>query len=92
MLAGSNYPRRGMARKKKEESGLVDQLKAAIRASGQNLQDLGQASGVGKDILSRFMRGERGLTLVTAEKLVRALGYDLVKRQQPGEPEQGEHN
>lgn len=69
--------------------GLADQLKAAIRVTDPILQNLGQASGVGKDNFSRCMRGERGLPLVPAENLARALGYALVKRQQAGQSPRG---
>jgi transcriptional regulator with XRE-family HTH domain len=56
---------------------LVDQLRTAIRESGQTLTALAGASGVGKDRLSRFMRGQRDLTLAAAEKLCRALHLHL---------------
>jgi transcriptional regulator with XRE-family HTH domain len=58
---------------------LVDQLREAIRESGESLNHLGQRSGVGRDRLSRFLRGERGLTLDAAEKLCRALGLRLAR-------------
>jgi transcriptional regulator with XRE-family HTH domain len=74
-----------MARKKQdatiqpatEEPGLVEQLREAIRASGESLNHLGKRTGVGPDRLSRFLRGERDLTLTAAEKLCFALGLRL---------------
>lgn len=62
------------------EPGLVSELREAIRGSGQSLRDLGRACGVGGDRLSRFMRGERDLTLGAAEKICRALGLRLTGR------------
>jgi transcriptional regulator with XRE-family HTH domain len=70
-----------MARKR-EAPGLVEQLRSAIRDSGQNLSQLARASGVGPDRLSRFMRGERDLTFGAAEKVARVLGLVLA----PGRP------
>jgi transcriptional regulator with XRE-family HTH domain len=71
-----------MAKKKKTEEapGLVEQLREAIRKSGRSLYQLGKDSGVGSDQLSRFMRGERTLTLPAAEKLCRALDLELASR------------
>jgi transcriptional regulator with XRE-family HTH domain len=56
---------------------LVEQLREAIRDSGQSLNQLGKAAGVGPNQLSRFMRGERTLTLPVAEKICAALGLGL---------------
>jgi transcriptional regulator with XRE-family HTH domain len=68
--------------KKKGEPGLVDQLRDAIRDSGQSLNQLSHACGVGRDRLSRFLRGERGLTLDAAEKICRTLRLELAPRRQ----------
>jgi transcriptional regulator with XRE-family HTH domain len=64
---------------KKGEPGVVDQLRSHIRDSGQTLSELGKASGVGKDRLSRFMRGERDLTFSAVEKICQALHLRLVQ-------------
>ena len=70
-----------MARKKKslpgEGQGVVEQLREAIRRSGRTLQNLAAESGVGKDRLSRFMRGERDLTFNAVERVCYALGLRL---------------
>ena len=68
-------------RSQPEEPGLVEELRAAIRSSGESLNHLGERAGVGRDRLSRFLRGERGLNLEAAEKLCRALGLRLMKAQ-----------
>jgi DNA-binding phage protein len=60
-----------------EEKGVVEQLRDAIRESGRTLQNLAEESGVGKDRLSRFMRGERDMTFGAVEKVCRALGLRL---------------
>ena len=48
---------------------LSEQLRAAIAESGQSLQQLAQESGVDVAALSRFVRGERTLTMTTADRL-----------------------
>jgi DNA-binding phage protein len=60
-----------------ETPGLVEQLREAVRQSGQSLNQLSAACGVGRDRLSRFLRGRRDLTLTAAEKVCRALGLRL---------------
>jgi transcriptional regulator with XRE-family HTH domain len=60
-----------------EGPGLVEQLREAIRKSGESLNQLGERSGLDSARLSRFMRGERDLTLSAAEKLCQALGLEL---------------
>jgi transcriptional regulator with XRE-family HTH domain len=56
---------------------VVEQLRQAIRGSGQTLNQLSQRCGVGRDRLSRFLRGERDLTLEAAEKVCRVLRLEL---------------
>jgi hypothetical protein len=73
-----------MARKKREEPGLVEQLKEAIRASEYSLEGLEKAAGLSLGSLSRFMRDQRTLTLPAAEKVCRLLRLALV----PQHPEE----
>ncbi len=56
---------------------LSDKLRTAIRASGLSLSQLEQDSGVSRAILSRFMRGERTMTIRTAERIAAALDHDI---------------
>jgi DNA-binding phage protein len=68
---------------------LVVQLKKAIRASvagGRSLRDISRASGVRPEQLSRFLRGERDLTLTTAGMLLETLGLELVSKPAPEQP------
>lgn len=62
------------------------QLKRAIEESGYPLAQLAEASGVDRGRLSRFVRGERDLSLAAAEKICDALGYRLVKSARPKAP------
>jgi transcriptional regulator with XRE-family HTH domain len=48
---------------------LVAQLQDAIRASGLSLNELGRRTGVSEGQLSRFLRGDRTLTLPAAAKV-----------------------
>ena len=57
--------------------GLVEQLRDAIRKSGQSLNQLSKTSGVGSDRLSRFMTGKRDLTLAAVEKICDVLHLQL---------------
>ena len=57
--------------------GLVNVLRDAIDESGKSQYQLAQETGIDKAALSRFVSGERGLTLDTAAKLAAALGLEL---------------
>jgi transcriptional regulator with XRE-family HTH domain len=63
--------------RKKESPGLVEQLREAIIASGKSLTQIGKESGVATPQLSRFMKGERTLTLPSVEKICLALNLQL---------------
>lgn len=80
-------PRR--ERPNEEGRGLREQLRDAIRESGESLQGLGRRTGVGADRLSRFVRGERGLSLEAAEKLCLALGLRLARAAGAGRKRRG---
>jgi transcriptional regulator with XRE-family HTH domain len=58
----------------------TEQLKKAIDASGMTRYAIAKASGVDQAILSRFMRGQQGLTSDSIDKLCDALGLSLTKR------------
>jgi transcriptional regulator with XRE-family HTH domain len=54
-----------------------EQLRRAIEQSGTSRYALARSLGVSDSALSRFMSGERGLTLATLDKLVDALGLEI---------------
>ncbi len=58
---------------------LEAQLRDAILAAPVSRYVLSRASGVDEGTLSRFVRGERTLTLPTASKVAAALGLELCK-------------
>jgi hypothetical protein len=55
----------------------ADVIRRAVRDSGKTPYAVALESGVPQAVLSRFLRGARGLNLDTAEKLCRALGLEL---------------
>ncbi len=57
---------------------LVETLKFAIANSGKSRYAIAQESEVSEAVLSRFVSGERGITLETASKLSAVLGLSLV--------------
>ncbi len=62
---------------------ISDRLRAAIAESGLSLNQLADKTGVDSGRLSRFMRGERDLTLEAAGLLCNALGLDLEAAKKP---------
>jgi transcriptional regulator with XRE-family HTH domain len=56
---------------------VAEQLREAIRQSGRSLNQLAADSGVDKSRLSRFLRGERDLTLTATAILCEKLGLHL---------------
>jgi transcriptional regulator with XRE-family HTH domain len=55
----------------------ADVIRRAVEDSGRTAYAIALESGVSQAVLSRFLRGERGINLDTAEKLCRALGLEL---------------
>jgi transcriptional regulator with XRE-family HTH domain len=58
---------------------LVAQLREVIRASGLSLNELGRRTGVSEGQLSRFIRGDRTLTLPAAAKMCLYFGLNLCR-------------
>lgn len=56
---------------------LAGQLRRAIAGCGLSLNQLAAAAGLHRSQLSRFMRGERTLTLVAAAEVCASLGLAL---------------
>jgi transcriptional regulator with XRE-family HTH domain len=75
-----------MPKRSKLADGFPERLRQAIRESGQSLNQLGRKAKVDHGRLSRFMRGERDLTLDAAGRLCEALGIKLLLPE-PVEPQ-----
>jgi len=65
-----------------KRSTFSDQLRQAIRQSGQSLYEIAKRVEVDNGVLYRFMSGERGLTTKTVDRLCAYLGLEL--RRRPG--------
>jgi transcriptional regulator with XRE-family HTH domain len=59
------------------KQNVVDQLRKGIEASGESQLSLAEATGINQGNLSRFMRGERGLSMENFAKLCAHLGLSL---------------
>jgi transcriptional regulator with XRE-family HTH domain len=68
-----------MTKPQRKAPGLKEQLREAIRQCGQSLNQLSKVCGVGNDRLSRFMRGDRGLTIDAVERICEALRLRLTQ-------------
>jgi len=65
---------------KSKRATLTDQLKAEIAASGLSGYMLAKLSGVPQPVVQRFLAGERGISLTTADKLAATLKLELRKK------------
>jgi plasmid maintenance system antidote protein VapI len=63
--------------KKKRES-LSDELRQAVERSGLSRYAIWQAVGIDQGSMSKFVAGERGLTLESIDKLAELLGLHIV--------------
>ena len=66
-----------------KRADIEDQLRRAIEESPVTQYKLAKISGIDKGILSRFIRGERTITLTTAARLAEALDLELRPSEQP---------
>jgi hypothetical protein len=63
------------------------QLQAAIRNAGESVYAVSKGSGVPQSVLSRFVNGERGLSLESVDRLAEYLELELQpKRASPRKP------
>lgn len=63
---------------KKKRKTVSQQLKLAIQNSGKTQLQLAKEAGVGQGQLSRFMSGERSLSLDTVDRICAVLNLDLL--------------
>ena len=56
-------------------------LRAAIASDGRAPHGIDKQAAVPPTTVSRWLRGERGMTLETADRLAAELGLELRKRQ-----------
>jgi hypothetical protein len=69
------------------KAGFSDQLRAAIAGSGLTRYAIAKVTGIHQSQLSRFMVGERGLSIEGIVKICELIGARLVvERQAKGRP------
>jgi transcriptional regulator with XRE-family HTH domain len=59
---------------------ITETLRAAVIDSDKTRYRLSVDSGISQSVLSRFVSGERDLTLSSASKIAAALGLDLIAK------------
>ncbi len=64
----------------KQHVTVTEALQRVILDSGLNTVEIERATGVSNANLSRFLRGKRGLSLVSVDRLAKHFGLELVKR------------
>ncbi len=64
--------------KRKKLPSVSDRLRAAIAAAPVSRYRMAMETGVSQSVLSRFVRGERGLDLSSVDRLAAYLELDLV--------------
>jgi sRNA-binding carbon storage regulator CsrA len=63
-----------------DSKSLSDVIRETISSQNLTAYALGKMSGVSPVVIQRFLTGERGLTLTTAEKLAETLDLHLCRR------------
>ena len=66
-----------MAKTRKRRVDLSEQLRRAIRDSGLTPYRIATDAGVDRAVMTRFVNGDRGLTLDTASRITEYLGLEL---------------
>jgi DNA-binding phage protein len=59
---------------------ITERLQDAIRSSGVTRYAIWKRTGIGQDTLCHFMKNETGLALSTVDKILDALGLEIVIR------------
>ena len=65
--------------RKKRLPTISEQLLEAVQGCGMSAQALGARCGVSQPIITRWIAGERGITIATADKLAACLGMELTR-------------
>ena len=57
---------------------LSDQIRHAVSKCGKSRYQIAQVTGIGEAALSRFVHGERGLSLASLDKLAAYLALEVI--------------
>ncbi len=60
-------------------TGLCNQLRRFIAESGLTMRQIAQEADVAHTVVSRFAKGDRDVSLASAERIARALSLKLVE-------------
>jgi transcriptional regulator with XRE-family HTH domain len=63
-----------------DPDAISESLKKAIVGSGLTSYEVAKRASTSPQIITRFLRGERGLSLVVIDRICLALGLELRKR------------
>ncbi len=67
------------------ETSFSDQLRQAIRESPMSRYEISRRTGIAQSTLSKFIRGERGLSLDSIDLLMMCLGLEIKGKEQSEE-------
>lgn len=65
---------------KKRQTNISDQLRALIEECGLSRYELAKQTGIDESALSRFMSGERGLSMKALDTLGAFLDWEVVQK------------
>jgi hypothetical protein len=68
-----------VSKSSKKVTPMAETLRKAIEDSGQPVAVIARGAGIAQPVLHRFAKGERDLTLDTADKLLAYFELELVK-------------
>ena len=63
-----------------KRTALIEQIRRAAVTSGMRQSALARAVGLSKSSMSRFLSGERGLSMAVLDRLANVLGLDIRTR------------
>ena len=69
-----------MPMRKKVKQSLTDQLRQAVADSGKTLGEITRDTGIDKSALSRFVNGERGVSMAVMNTLGEYLELEIRQR------------
>jgi len=72
--------------KKPKRKTLSDELRDAVEHSGLTRYAIWQATGIDQGTMSKFMAGNRGLSIESIDKLADLLGLHIVTDAEPARP------
>jgi len=61
-------------------SKILDEIRKAIKARGKSRYRLSKDTSIPQSQLSRLMTGEKALSIESLEKLIKALGLEIIIR------------